>query len=236
MLTNAEIDENPSLTLWELKAVDRSLQTIQGELANNLAKLSELDKHIDLKRPKLDVADVDEFTRHHIAEHLRELQDERAGHLEAASANRRALCYQISHIQETICHILNEDTTLADCIRTLFREQGITIASILTTIGLAISTLVLALTGGGSAPLTPPPSDKGGLKEWVKKHLETLGWVLVKLAGKAAAALPSIIGSIVSWLLGTLGNVASWVADNLWAVAVAIGGLLLIAAHEWVTS
>ena len=30
-----------------------------------------------------------------------------------------------------------------------FREQGFTIVSILTTIGMAISTLVLALTGGG---------------------------------------------------------------------------------------
>ena len=50
-------------------------------------------------------------------------------------------------------------TTLAERIRTLFREQGITIASILTAIGMAISTLVLALTGGGGGtPPSPPPS------------------------------------------------------------------------------
>ena len=105
--------------------------------------------------------------------------------------------------------------------------------SVLTAIGLAISTLVLALTGeGGSAPAAPP-SDKGGLKEWVKKHLESLGWALAKLTGKAAAALPGTIGSIVSWLLGTLRKVVNWAADNLWALAIAVGGLLLYAAQEW---
>ena len=57
---------------------------------------------------------------------------------------------------------------------------------------MAISTLVLALTGGGgSAPaLAPKPPDKSGLKEWVKKHLQALGRALANLAGKAAAACP----------------------------------------------
>ncbi|MCU7881761.1 MAG: hypothetical protein KZQ60_15415, partial [Candidatus Thiodiazotropha sp. (ex Lucinoma aequizonata)] len=54
-------------------------------------------------------------------------------------------------------------------------------------------------------------------------------------AGKAAAALPGIIGSIVSWLLGTLGKTATWFAENLWAVVVAAGGLLFVAAREWLT-
>ena len=96
-------------------------------------------------------------------------------------------------------------------ILSLFREQGITIASILTAVGMAVSTLVLALTGGvGSVPAPAPsskPSDKGNFKEWVKKHLQALGRALANLAGKAAAALPGIIGSIVSWLLNTLGKV-----------------------------
>ena len=73
----------------------------------------------------------------------------------------------------------------------LFREQGITIASILTAIGMAISNLVLAVTGGGSAPVpspAPKPSDKDGVKEWIKKHLQALGRALANLAGKAAAA------------------------------------------------
>ena len=105
-------------------------------------------------------------------------------------------------MRETISRILHEDTMLAERVRTLFREQGVTLVSILTVIGMAISTLVLALTGGASGgsavTLPPPPSHKGGLREWAKKTLQALGRVLAKLAGKAAVALPGIIGSIVS--------------------------------------
>ena len=241
-LTDADIDEilgtldDPPLNLREIRGLDRALQTIRGELVNNLAKLSELDDHIALEKRKLDEADaggVDELTRRRIAERLLDLQDERSARLEAASATKDALRSQINRMRETIRRILNEDTTLAERIRTLFREQGVTIVSILTAIGMAISTLVLALTGGGSGgsvtPPTPPPSDKGGIREWAKKTLHALGRVLAKLAGKAAAALPGIIGSIVSWLLGTLGKAAGWLAEHVWALAVAVGGLLFLA-------
>ena len=82
---------------------------------------------------------------------------------------------------------------------------------------MATSTLVLALSGcGESAPApAPKPPDKSGLKEWVTKHLQVLGRALDNLAVKAAAALPGIIGSVVSWRLGTLGKTATWLAENL---------------------
>ena len=45
--------------------------------------------------------------------------------------------------------MLVKDTSLGEKIRTLFREQGIRIASILTDIGMAIRVLVEALLRGG---------------------------------------------------------------------------------------
>ena len=131
---------------------------------------------------------------------LSDIELERQARLEALSTNKAALRSQINRIRETIRRLLHEKT-LAERIRTLFREQGITIASILTAIGMAISTLVLALTGGGvggTPSPAPKPSDKGGVKEWVKKHQQALGRALAYLAGKAAAALPGIVRSIVS--------------------------------------
>ena len=107
--------------------------------------------------------------------------------------------------------------------------------SIITAIGIAISTLVPALTGGGSgAPPTPSPavSDNRGLKEWMKKQFLNLGHILANLAGKAAAAVPDIIGSLMSWLLSTLAKTATWLAENLRLFLVR--GLLFIAAREWV--
>ena len=224
------------LTPRDIIGMCRALERSRGEHTNNLAKLTELDKHIALEERKLEEA-PDETTKNIIAERLRKLQDERADRLEAASATREALRSQISRIRETLHRILHEDTTLGERIRTLFREQGITVVSILTALGMTISTIVLALTGGsggGTAPPQPPqPPGKGGVKEWLKKHLQSLGRILAKLAGKAAAALPGIIGSIVSWLLPLLGKTAVWLSSNLWAVLLAVGGLLLVAAREW---
>ena len=57
----------------------------------------------------------------------------------------------------------------------LFREQGITIASILTAIGMAISVLVEALLPGGEEGGNKlPPKDKKDLKEWVRNK-QSLG-------------------------------------------------------------
>ena len=253
----ATIDDPPLDVQWvgqanrELRGLKLAMTRKQDELVNNLAKLSELDDeipgikdHIARERTKLTETE-DEGLQQEIQKRIaaleRELADkelEREARLEAASIIKEELRGQLSRIRETMTRVLEGDKTLAERVRTLFREQGVTLVSILTAIGMAISTLVLALTGGGGGTVTPPapppaPSDKGGLREWVKKHLKSLGRLLARLAGKAAAALPGIIGSIVSWLLGTLGKAAGWLAEHVWALAVAAGGLLFLAAREF---
>ena len=121
-------------------------------------------------------------------------------------------------------------TSLGQKIRTLFREQGITIASILTAIGMVIGVLVEALLPGGGGVATasggPPPKDKKGLKEWVKSKLKALASLLGKLGMKAAEALPGITGGIISWILSRAKDVVGWVSQNLWALVVGIGGFI----------
>ena len=79
---------------------------------------------------------------------------------------------QITSFEETIAKVLDKDTSLAEKIRTLFREQGIMIASILTAIGMAISVLIEALLPGGGGTTSgggePPPKDEKGVKEWLR--------------------------------------------------------------------
>ena len=132
---------------------------------------------------------------------------------------------------ETISKVLDKDTSLGEKIRTLFREQGITIASIHTAIGMAIGVLVEALLpgGGGAAAASggkPPPKDEKGLKEWVRNKLKALASLLGQLGMKAAEALPGIIGGIISWILNRAKDVVGWVSQNLWALVVGIGGLI----------
>ena len=114
---------------------------------------------------------------------------------------------------------MDKDTSLGEKIRILFREQGITIASILTAMGMVIGVLVEALLlGGGGAAATsggPPPKDEKGLKEWVRSKLKAFASLLVKLGMKAAEALPGIIGGIISWILNRAKDVVGWVSKNL---------------------
>ena len=127
--------------------------------------------------------------------------------------------------------MLHKDTSLAEKIRTLFRDQGIMIASILMAIGMAIRVLVEALLpGGGGASASgggkPPPKDEAALREWIRNKLEALASLLGRLGIKAAEALPGIIGGIISWILNRVKDVVGWVSQNLWALVVGIGGLI----------
>ena len=127
---------------------------------------------------------------------------------------------------------MDNNTSLAEKIRTLFREQGITIASILTAIGMAIGVLIEALLpgGGGAAAASggggKPPKDEASLAEWIRNKLKALASLLGKLRIKAAEALPGIIGGIISWILNRAKDVVGWVLQSKWALVVGIGGLI----------
>ena len=139
---------------------------------------------------------------------------------------------QITSFCEAIAKVLDKDTSLAEKIRTLLREQGITIASILMVIGMAIGVLVEALLpgGGGGAAVAsggePPPKDEKGLKEWIRNKLKALASLLGRSGIKAAEALPGINGGIISWILNRAKDVVGWVFQNLWALVVGVGGLI----------
>ena len=130
--------------------------------------------------------------------------------------------------------MLDKATSLGEKVRTLFRGQGIMIASILTAIGMAIRVLVEALlpgtsgVGGGAAAASggPPPKDEKGLNEWIRNKLKALASLLGRLGIKAAEALPGITGGIISWILDRAKDVVGWVSQNLWALVVGIGGLI----------
>ena len=124
-----------------------------------------------------------------------------------------------------------ETGTLGERIRTLFKEQGITIVSILTAIGMAISVLIEALLGGPSTSTPTPQSTttsdkKGGARERIKNKLKALSQLLSKLADKALVSLPRIIGSILSWILNRAKEVIGWLSQNLWALITGVGVLV----------
>ena len=105
--------------------------------------------------------------------------------------------------------------------------------SILTAIGMAIGVLIEALLSGPSVSTTTNTSGstsggdkKGGAREWIKNKLKALSQLLGKLADKALASLPGIIGSIVSWILNRAKEVIGWLSQNLWALITGTGVLI----------
>ena len=161
-----------------------------------------------------------------ITKRIDDLNDELAIRQQSIDLLKGRLKNQITSFKETIAKVLDKDTSLGEKIRTLFREQGITIPSILMAIGMAIEVLVEALlpgaTGGGggfaAASGGPPPKDEKGLKEWIRNKLKALASLLGRLGIKAAEGLPGIIGGIISWILNRAKDVVVWVSQNLWAL------------------
>ena len=128
--------------------------------------------------------------------------------------------------------LAKETGTLGERIRTLFKEQGITIVSILTALGMTLGVLIEALLGGPSTTTTPTLQStttgdkKGRAREWIKNKLKALTYLLGKLADKAMASLPGIIGSIISWILNRAKEVVGWLPQNLWALIIGVGVLI----------
>ena len=217
----------------ELLGLDKQLRTIRGSLKVEVAKKVELEEHITKERRKLEEfleypGEYDDATREDITKRIDALNDELATRQESIDLLKGRLKNQITSFKETIAKVLDKDTSLGEKIRTLFREQGITVASILTAIGMAIGVLVEALLPGDGGAISegPPPKDEKGLKEWVRSKLKALASLLGKLGMKAAEALPGIIGGIISWILNRAKDVVGWVSQNLWALVVGIGGLI----------
>ena len=174
----------------------------------------------------------DDEMREEITKRITKLNDELKVRQESIELLKGRLKNQITSFKEKITKVLDKDTSLAEKIRMLFREQGITIASILMAIGMAVGVLVEALipggggTGSASVASPPLPEDEKGLKEWLRNKLKALASLQGKLGVKVAEALPGITGAIISWVLNKAADVSGFLSQNVWALVVGIGLLI----------
>ena len=236
-----EIGEDAStqtggLTLRELEGLDKELRTISGSLRSAIAKSMTKQVDIDRENRKLEEMANDETysdeQREEVRARLQRFQDEQRAINEQIRILKGRYSHQIYQIRESIMKFLDKETgTLGERIRTLFKEQRITVVSILTAVGMAIGVLIEALLGGPSASAptsqsTTTSDKKGGAREWIKNKLKALSQLLGKLADKALASLLGIIGSILSWILNRAKEVVGWLSQNLWALITGVGVLI----------
>ena len=225
------------LPLRELEGLDKQLRTIKGSLKVAIAKRIDLEgriKHEERKLNEIQDPKYSDDQRDMIEGKIKRLRGELTERNKEIDILKGEASKQINQIRESITKFLDKETgTLGERIRTLFKEQGITIVSILTAIGMTIVVLIEALLGGpsASAPTSgSTPADggdkKGGAREWIKNKLKALSQLLGKLADKALASLPGIIGSILSWILNKVKEVVGWLSQNLWALITGVGVLI----------
>ena len=235
--TGAEVStQTGGLTLTELEGLDKELRTISGSLRSAIAKSIAKQVDIDRENRKLEEMANDETysdeQRKEVRPRLQRFQDEQKAINDQIRILKGRYSNQIYQIRESIMKFLDKEMgTLGERIRTLFKELGITIVSILTAVGMTIGVLIEALLGGPRASSPTPggttTSDKkGGAREWIKSKLKGLSQLLGKLADKVLASLPGIIGSIISWILNRAKEEVGWLSQNLWALITGIGVLI----------
>ena len=235
-LTETGEDASTQTDGLTLEGLEKELRTMSGSLRSAITK--SIAKQVDIEREnrKLEEMANDETysdeQREEVRARLQRFQDEQKAISDQICILKGRYSNQIYQIRESIMKFLDKDTgTLSERIRTLFKEQGITIVSILTAVGMAIGVLIEALLGGPSTSTPTPQSTttsdkKGGAREWIKNKLKALSQLLGKLADKALASLPGIIGSIISWILNRAKEVVGLLSQNLWALITGVGVLI----------
>ena len=223
------------LPLRELEGLDKQLRTIKGSLKVAIAKRIDLEgriKHEERKLNEIQDPAYSDDQRDMIEGRINKLRGELTERNKEIDILKGEASKQINQIRGLITKFLDKETgTLGERIRTLFKEQGITIVSILTALGMTLGVLIEALLGGPSASApksggTSGGDKKGGAREWIKNKLKALSQLLGKLADKALASLPGTIGSILSWILNRAKEVVGWLSQNLWALITGVGVLI----------
>ena len=154
--------QTSGLTLRELEGLDKELRTISGSLRLAIAKSMAKQVDINKENRKLEEMANDETysdeQREEVQARLQKFQDEQKAISDQIRILKGRYSNQIYQIRESIMKFLDKETgTLGERIRTFFKEQGITIISILTALGMALGVLIEALLGGSSITFTPTP-------------------------------------------------------------------------------
>ena len=140
-----EIGEDAStqtsgLTLRELEGLDKELRTISSSLRSAITKSIAKQVDIDRENRKLEEIANDETysdeQREEVRARLQRFQDEQKAISDQIRILKGRYSNQIYQIRESIMKFLDKETgILGERIRTLFKEQGITIISIFNCFG-----------------------------------------------------------------------------------------------------
>ena len=90
-----ETSQNTDLDMREMLGLDKALQRVQGELTNNLGKLTSINEHVEHEEQKLKYIKNDpsyrDEQRREVETRLERLKEEHSARLELVSQKKREL-------------------------------------------------------------------------------------------------------------------------------------------------
>ena len=253
--TELELGPPGSLPFRELAGLDRSLRNMRTTVLKMTSDREVKKARVKELKDEISKVAYDEDGEVQFSEDLREKQREiktLEEEIEVLDSEIREydgkFRGQFQRIKQTVDKMLHQDLTLGEQIQTLFREQGITIASVITALGLAIGMIINSILSAAKSIVNPTPSPKPtpkpdptpkpkpkptpeptpepGIKGWIKQQLQKIANLLSKVADKMLIALPGIIGSVVSFVLKAASTAVGFISEHLWLLIVALVGLL----------
>ena len=142
-----------------LQGLDRELRTTSGSLRSAIDKSMAKQVDTDKENRKLEEMANDEMylddQREEVRARLQRFQDKQKAVNDKICILKGRYSNQIYQIRESIMKFLDKETgILGKRIRTLFKEQGITIVSILMAVGMAMGVLIEVLLGSPTVSTT----------------------------------------------------------------------------------
>ena len=127
-------DETGEFTRRELVSLYESLATRRGQFKLLASKAMVNEETAEGKKERLKTAEGTE--KQLLEQELAQLQDEHDALMSQAADLRGQVHSQIETIKDSFKQLLDGSKTIGERLKDLFREQGITIASVLAAIGL----------------------------------------------------------------------------------------------------
>jgi len=237
----------------DLERADHFIKTYSGQAKAASMKIAKYRETIESLESRKRFEELTEEETTKIDDKIADINEKIEGQKEVLKGLEPHFRNQFDRIRATTYKMLYQDKTLGEKLRTLFTEQGVTIASLVTAIGMMIATIVegtllakrsvTAVTpkppgpepdpGPSPSPSPGPPKPKTWA-DWIKDQLRKIANLLLKLGDKMLIALPGIIGAVVNFVLKAAGSVAGFLADHLWAFALGVGILLYTTVMEFV--
>jgi DNA-binding transcriptional MerR regulator len=157
--------------LRQLRSYETILSRYEAQRADHLSKAAELERDLRTAERRLETTDFvnDVEAMEDLGKEIKMMREQRETHLAEAARFDVESRSQISQIRESVLSVFNVDTPLLTRIQNLFREQGITIATTITALGLIIdfivSTIKKALAGlrpASQVQTSPPKKEAAG--------------------------------------------------------------------------